>query len=187
MSPAGLRIGTDYRAASHIGSPLDGTLFEVPPRTFNSMKKLIKVAALWVLGFALSPLALAAGRSTSVPLAADAPSTYVVQQGDTLWGLAAKFLTQPWYWPEIWYLNPDIKNPHQIYPGVTLHSYRYAWAERALKCGYPERFAMENLGHNSNAVHRAYAKRALMKLPSLEEFERQAVLADGHHDASKPN
>lgn len=55
--------------------------------------------------------------------------------------------------------------------GVTLHSYRYAWAERALKCGYPERFAMENLGHNSKAVHRAYAKRALMKLPSLEEYE----------------
>jgi integrase len=67
--------------------------------------------------------------------------------------------------------------------GVTLHSYRYAWAERALKCGYPERFAMENLGHNSKAVHRAYAKRALMKLPSLEEYERQAVLADGHQDA----
>ena len=59
--------------------------------------------------------------------------------------------------------------------GVTLHSYRYAWAERALKCGYPERFAMENLGHNSKAVHRAYAKRALMKLPSLEEYEQQAA------------
>ena len=58
--------------------------------------------------------------------------------------------------------------------GVTLHSYRYAWAERALKCGYPERFAMENLGHNSKAVHRAYAKRALMKLPSLEEYETKA-------------
>ena len=43
---------------------------------------------------------------------------------------------------------------------------------------YPERFAMENLGHNSKAVHRAYAKRALMKLSSLEEYE---VLADGHH------
>ncbi len=60
--------------------------------------------------------------------------------------------------------------------GVTLHSYRYAWAERALKCGYPERFAMENLGHNSKAVHRAYAKRALTKIPSLEEFERQAAV-----------
>jgi integrase len=62
--------------------------------------------------------------------------------------------------------------------GVTLHSYRYAWAERALKCGYPERFAMENLGHNSKAVHRAYAKRAMVKLPSLEEYEVRAAQAN---------
>jgi integrase len=59
--------------------------------------------------------------------------------------------------------------------GVTLHSYRYAWAERAKTVGYPERFAQEALGHNSKAVHRAYAKRALMKLPSLEEYERKAA------------
>jgi len=38
----------------------------------------------------------------------------------------------------------------------------------------PERFAMENLGHISNAVHRAYAKKALMKIPSLEEYESKA-------------
>lgn len=63
--------------------------------------------------------------------------------------------------------------------GVTLHSYRYAWAERAKTVGYPERFAQEALGHNSKAVHRAYAKRALMKLPSLEEYELQAA-AKGH-------
>lgn len=55
--------------------------------------------------------------------------------------------------------------------GVTLHSYRYAWAERAKVAGYPERFAQEALGHNSKAVHRAYAKKALMKIPSLQEFE----------------
>ena len=60
--------------------------------------------------------------------------------------------------------------------GVTLHSYRYAWAERAKTCGYPERFAQEALGHNSKAVHRAYAKRALMKLPSLEDYEQQAAM-----------
>jgi integrase len=58
--------------------------------------------------------------------------------------------------------------------GVTLHSYRYAWAERAKTVGYPERFAQEALGHNSKAVHRAYAKRALMKLPSLEDYEQVA-------------
>jgi integrase len=60
--------------------------------------------------------------------------------------------------------------------GVTLHSYRYAWAERAKVAGYPERFAQEALGHNSKAVHRAYAKRALMKLPSLQEYEERAAL-----------
>ena len=58
--------------------------------------------------------------------------------------------------------------------GVTLHSYRYAWAERAKTVGYPERFAQEALGHNSKAVHRAYAKRALMKIPSLEDYEQRA-------------
>ena len=58
--------------------------------------------------------------------------------------------------------------------GVSLHSYRYAWAERAKIAGYPERFAQQALGHNSKAVHRAYAKRALVKIPSLEDYENQA-------------
>jgi integrase len=57
--------------------------------------------------------------------------------------------------------------------GVSLHSYRYAWAERAKQCGYPERFAQEALGHNSKAVHRTYARKAKVKLPSLESYERQ--------------
>jgi integrase len=59
--------------------------------------------------------------------------------------------------------------------GVSLHSYRYAWAERARVAGYPERFAQEALGHNSKAVHRAYARKALVKLPSLESYERQGA------------
>lgn len=57
--------------------------------------------------------------------------------------------------------------------GVSLHSYRYAWAERAKQCGYPERFAQEALGHNSKAVHRAYARKAKVRLPSLESYEKQ--------------
>ncbi|HXI72160.1 MAG TPA: tyrosine-type recombinase/integrase [Verrucomicrobiae bacterium] len=60
--------------------------------------------------------------------------------------------------------------------GVTLHSYRYAWTERAKIAGYLERFAQEALGHNSKAVHRACAKRALMKIPSLEDYEQRAAL-----------
>lgn len=55
--------------------------------------------------------------------------------------------------------------------GVSLHSYRYAWAERALSCGYPERFAQQALGHNSKAVHHAYSKNADVIVPSLEDWE----------------
>jgi integrase len=64
--------------------------------------------------------------------------------------------------------------------GVTLHSYRYAWAERAKIAGYPERFAQLALGHNSKAVHRAYAKAARVTLPPLEEYEQKIVLLSVH-------
>jgi integrase len=59
--------------------------------------------------------------------------------------------------------------------GISLHSYRYAWAERARQSGYPEQFAMQALGHHCEAVHRSYGKKAKVKLPSLEEFESKIV------------
>jgi integrase len=56
---------------------------------------------------------------------------------------------------------------------VTLHCYRYAWAQRAKACGYPERYAQQALGHGSKAVHRAYAADAEVKVPALEDYEKQ--------------
>jgi integrase len=61
--------------------------------------------------------------------------------------------------------------------GVSLHSYRYAWAERARTCGYPERFAQEALGHNSKAVHHAYARKARVVIPNLDDYEKKFAAA----------
>ena len=59
--------------------------------------------------------------------------------------------------------------------GVSLHSYRYAWAERAQAAGYPERYAQSALGHSSRAVHRFYAKQARVVCPPLEEYENKMI------------
>ncbi len=59
--------------------------------------------------------------------------------------------------------------------GVSLHSYRYAWAERAKTAGYPERYAQEALGHGSKAWARAYSKGAHVVLPPLEEYENKII------------
>lgn len=48
------------------------------------------------------------------------PDRYVVKKGDTLWDISAMFLRDPWFWPEIWYANPQVNNPHLIFPGDVL-------------------------------------------------------------------
>ncbi len=53
---------------------------------------------------------------------------YTVQKGDTLWDLSQKFADSPWEWPELWHYNPDIKNPHWIYPGQKILVYKKEWA-----------------------------------------------------------
>jgi hypothetical protein len=63
--------------------------------------------------------------SRGVPLselAPNAPDTYVVQRGDTLWGISGMYLKRPWRWPELWGMNlQSIPNPHLIFPGQTLY------------------------------------------------------------------
>jgi hypothetical protein len=68
----------------------------------------LTVAALMLTGVVLAQ---------DVSLRSDHPSEYVVVRGDTLWDISARFLDKPWQWPTIWHVNPQIENPHLIYPG----------------------------------------------------------------------
>jgi hypothetical protein len=71
---------------------------------------------------ALDVAPLGAGASVD-PGVVPPPDTYTVKPGDTLWDLSGRFLNNPWYWPKIWSYNPEISNPHWIYPGNLLKFY----------------------------------------------------------------
>lgn len=72
----------------------------------------IRCSLLLLAILALPCLAIAADK--------DEPTTYVIKQGDTLWGLSERFLKDPKYWPKMWSNNGEVTNPHLIYPGQTL-------------------------------------------------------------------
>ena len=78
--------------------------------------KTIRSVALGILSCLLLAPAL-------VRAAAEEPTIYVIQKGDTLWGLSERFLNDPYYWPNLWSKNPEIGNPHVIHPGQKVKVY----------------------------------------------------------------
>lgn len=71
-----------------------------------------------------------------------APLKYVVTKGDTLWSISQKFLLDAWQWPEVWYVNDQVRNPHLIYPGDVLYLYSVNGQPRIAKEGEPAQAAV---------------------------------------------
>jgi hypothetical protein len=78
---------------------------------------MIRKITVLLAGMLVTVAAFAAGAQ----LRANHPDSYTVRRGDTLWAISAKFLAKPWLWPEIWQANPQVRNPHLIYPGDVLN------------------------------------------------------------------
>ena len=94
-------------------------------RCLVGIRRLVELYRLALILLSLSLPSVAQAQSTIPSLAPNladsAPDTYVVQQGDTLWDISALFLDEPWRWPELWSVNPDVRDPNLIYPGDVLY------------------------------------------------------------------
>lgn len=77
----------------------------------------MKKSILGLLGALLINHLLVSQAFAQAQFRADYPQNYTVEKGDTLWDISNRFLLTPWKWPEIWHVNPQIENPHLIYPG----------------------------------------------------------------------
>lgn len=126
------------------------------------LKKLPAVFA----GLLVALTAFAVGESE---LRSDHPDTYTVKRGDTLWDISARFLKKPWLWPEIWQANPQVENPHLIYPGDVLNLSYLGGGNGGAK-----------LGTNGPRVRREPLDEAIKPIPlkDLEQFLKNMRVVD---------
>ena len=124
---------------------------------------------------------------SNIPLTADAPDEYLVKTGDTLWDISKVFLRDPWYWPEIWYVNPQVANPHLIYPGDKL---KLVYIDGQPRVTLGDRGATESGGGKrlSPQVRREPLSQAITAIPYdvIASFMGRPTLLDGDQVKSAP-
>ena len=111
----------------------------------------------------------------------DHPDTYTVKKGDTLWDISARFLQKPWLWPEIWQANPQVKNPHLIYPGDVLSLVYINGQARLTSSGGPQIRSSEAIPTIPLAELEPYLKQLTIvsdpkKLPYVVGLEEDRLL-----------
>jgi LysM repeat protein len=177
------------------------TCFAFHPRLAASLASLGVV-----LGTALSASALAAGnypitgsqRDTAQrvaeagvalsELAPNAPDSYTVKRGDTLWDISKLFLKTPWRWPELWGMNLDqIRNPHLIYPGQVLFLEKSGGRAR-LRVGQPVGDAGTTVKLSPRVRDTPLDSGAIPSIPFhlIEPFLNEAVIFQGDELLSAP-
>ena len=119
-------------------------------------------------------------------LKSDYPERYIIKQGDTLWGISSSFLNSPWLWPEIWHANPQINNPHLIFPGDTVRLV-YIDGKPRLTVNRTIRLTPSDTDKLSPQIRESAVKDAIAAIP-LDEINswllRNRILAAGVLDAA---
>ena len=114
---------------------------------------------------------------------ADRPDVYTVRTGDTLWDISGRFLNEPWLWPEIWQANPQIENPHLIYPGDEV-SLVYVGGKPRLRLAIGPRPTVK-LTPSVRINRRGRAKIPTIPLDAIAQFlSRPRVVSEGFLDAA---
>ena len=134
------------------------------------LNKIILLAALC--------LAVSITQADTVKLNPDHPDSYVVVKGDTLWSIAGRFLQEPWRWPEIWKVNPQIENPHWIYPGDVV-SLKFEAGSPVLTVDHESEAGAGNAAETdggASVAMQAPADRNVKLSPRIREHAREEAI-----------
>ena len=140
----------------------------LPRRPFPRRQTLLSEASMFrriifCLFLGVASGAAAAEDASTVTLAERAPDSHVVQKGDTLWGISAKFLRDPWRWPEVWRMNrSQVRDPHWIYPGQVVVLDRSGRVPRL-------RIGGRIGGRNAKLAPKVYSEPSEAAIPSIPQ------------------
>jgi len=169
-------------------------LAKLNTKEIKGLSEMLKKLHLLLIAIAF----IATSLHAEIELNPTHPNKYIVQKGDTLWDISARFLKSPWVWPEVWHANPQIENPHLIYPGDEINLIYIDGQPRIqVNRGHPTLKLSpkgRTISHESAipTIPLALIEPFLQKLRILDKAEIDAApyvvaIEEGHLRAANPN